>query len=89
MTNRNSVILCCSCFRMEKKASEAFSILFPNEILPDIIKGKDRIYKFAKSVDNDHITAISKLTGKFAYYVKLDGDKIVEEYDLVKGTRLA
>ena len=82
-------ILCCSCFRMDKKASEAFSILFPNEVLPDIIKGKDRIYKFAKSVNNDHITAISKLTGKFAYYVKLDGEKIVEEYDLMKGTRIA
>lgn len=82
-------ILCCSCFRMDKKASEAFSVLFPNEVLPDIIKGKDRIYKFAKEINNDHITAISKLTGKFAYYVELDGDKIIEEYDLVKGTRLA
>lgn len=82
-------ILCCSCFRMDKKASEAFSVLFPNEVLPDIIKGKDRIYKFAKNINNDHITAISKLTGKFAYYVELDGNKIIEEYDLVKGTRLA
>lgn len=83
------VILCCSCFRMEKKASEAFSVLFPNEVLPDIIKGKDRIHKFAREINNDHITAISKLTGKFAYYVELDGNKIIREYDLVKGTRLA
>lgn len=82
-------ILCCSCFRMEKKASEAFSILFPNEILPDIIKGKDRIYKFAKSMNNDHITAISKLSGKFAYYVEIEGNKIIKEYDLIKGTRIA
>lgn len=82
-------ILTCSCFRMDKKASEAFSVLFPNEVLPDIIKGKDRIHKFAKSINNDHITAISKLTGKFAYYVELDGDKIIEEYDLMKGTRIA
>ena len=82
-------ILCCSCFRMDKKASEAFSVLFPNEVLPDIIKGKDRIYKFAKNINNDHITAISKLTGRFAYYVELDGNKIMKEYDLVKGIRLA
>lgn len=82
-------ILCCSCFRMDKKASEAFSVLFPNEVLPDIIKGKDRIHKFAKEINNDHITAISKLTGKFAYYVELDGNKIIKEYDLMKGTRLA
>ena len=83
-------ILCCSCFRMDKKASEAFSILFPNEVLPDIIKGRDRIYKFAKRMNNDHITAISKLSGKFAYFIELDDDnKIVKEYDLVTGKRIA
>lgn len=82
-------ILCCSCFRMDKRASEAFSVLFPNEVLPEIIKGKDKIYKFAKDIKNDHITAISKLTGRFAYYVELDGDKIITEYDLMKGTRIA
>ena len=82
-------ILCCSCFKMDKKASEAFSVLFPDEVLPDIIKGKDRIYKFAKEINNDHITAISKLTGKFAYYVELEDNKIITEYDLMKGARIA
>lgn len=82
-------ILTCSCFNMGKKASEAFSILFPNEMLPEIIKGKDRIYKFAKNINNDHITAISKLTGRFAYYVELEDNKIIAEYDLMKGTRIA
>lgn len=82
-------ILTCSCFNMGKKASEAFSILFPNEMLPEIIKGKDRIYKFAKDINNDHITAISKLTGRFAYYVELEDNKIITEYDLMKGTRIA
>ena len=82
-------ILTCSCFNMGKKASEAFSILFPNEMLPEIIKGKDRIYKFAKDINNDHITAISKLTGRFAYYVELEDNKIIAEYYLMKGTRIA
>ena len=82
-------ILTCSCFNMGKKSSEAFSILFPNEMLPEIIKGKDRIYKFAKDINNDHITAISKLTGRFAYYVELEDNKIITEYDLMKGTRIA
>lgn len=90
MTNKKSVILCCSCFGMEKRAKEAFGLLtHGQEVLPDIIKGRDRIYKFGKSISNDHIIAISKLTGKFAYYVELDGDKIITEYDLVKGTRIA
>ena len=83
------VILCCSCFRMDKKASEAFSLLFPNEVLPKIIKGKDRIYKFSLEKGSPHIKAISKLSGRFAYYVELDGDNILEEYNLISGKRVA
>ena len=82
-------ILCCSCFRMDKKASEAFSVIFPNEVLPNIIKGKDRIYKFSQTINNDHIKAISKLTGRFAYFVEIEDNKIVQEYDLLKGKRIA
>ena len=82
-------ILICSCFNMSKKASEAFSVLFPNLILPDIVKGKDRVYKLGKELRNDHILAISKLSGKFAYYVKVEGNKIVEEWNLLKGSRIA
>ena len=82
------IILCCSCFNMSKKASEAFSIIFPNDVLPPIIKGKDRLYKFGKELGNDHIIAISKLSGKFAYYVELTDNKITKEYDLVRGKRI-
>ena len=83
------IILCCSCFRMDKKASEAFALKWPNEPLPNIIKGRDRIYKYAKNINNDHIMAISKISGKFAYYIKLENNKITEEWDLLKGRRVA
>lgn len=83
------VILCCSCFNMEKRAREAFSLLFPDEVFPDVIKGKDRLYKFAKEINNDHVLAISKLSGRFAYYVELKDNKIVKEYDLIRGSRIA
>ena len=82
-------ILICSCHGQAKKAMEAFSLLFPNEVLPDIIKGRDRIYKLAKELQNDHLLAISKLSGKYAYYVKLDDDKIIEEWNLTTGRRTA
>lgn len=82
-------ILICSCFNMHKKASESFSLLFPNDTLPAIIKGRDRIYKLAQSIKNDHLLAIAKLSGRFAYYVKLEEGKVVEEWDLVKGKRIA
>lgn len=81
-------LLVCTCFNQEKKAREAFSVLFSNEVCPDVIKGKDKIFKFAKEVDNKHIEAIAKLSGRFAYYVELDGNNIIKEYDLVKGTRI-
>lgn len=81
-------LLVCTCFNQEKKARQAFSVFFPNEVCPDVIKGKDKIFKFAKEVDNKHIEAIAKLSGRFAYYVELDGNNIIKEYDLVKGTRI-
>lgn len=84
-----SFILVCSCFNMSKKASEAFSLLHPQDVLPETIKGKDRIYKLAKKLGNDHLLALSKLSGKFAYYVQLEGNKILFEEDLLTGRRIA
>lgn len=84
------LILCCSCFGMEKRAKEAFVLLTQGqEVLPDIVRGRDRIYKLALATGNDHIKAISKLGGKFAYYVELEDDKIVKEVDLTTGKRVA
>lgn len=81
-------LLVCTCFNQEKKAIQAFSVLFPNEVCPDIIKGRDRIFKFAQSIGNKHIEAISKLSGRFSYYVEIEGKNIVMEYDLIHGKRL-
>lgn len=90
MTNNNcSVIICCSCAKMDKKASEAFSLLFPGEPAPSIVKGRDRVFKLAQSIGNEHIKALSKLSGKFAYYVELEDGKVVKEYNLVTGARTA
>lgn len=82
-------ILTCSCFNMGKKAMEAFCLLFPDKVLPSIIKGKDRIYKLSQELNNEHIKAISKLSGRFAYYIELEGEKIAKEYDLLTGKRIA
>lgn len=82
-------ILICSCFGQQKKASAAFSAMFPSEVLPTVIKGRDRLYKFAKEKNNDHLLAISKLSGKFAYYVELENGIIKKEIDLVHGRRVA
>lgn len=83
-------ILICSCGGQWKKAAEAFNLIFPNEVLPEMIKGRDRIFKLAAELNNEHIKAISKLNGRYSYYVNLDENKkITEEYDLITGKRIA
>lgn len=74
---------------MDKKATEAFALMFPDKVLPEIIRGKDRIYKLSNSIGNEHIKAISKLSGRFAYYIELEDNKIVKEYDLLRGKRIS
>ena len=81
-------ILTCSCFRMDKKAAEAFTTIFPDEVLPTIVKGRDRIGKLSQKINNDHINAISRLSGKFAFYVELEDNKVVTEYNLLTGKRI-
>lgn len=80
-------ILICSCFGQEKRAKEAFSLMFPDQVLPPIIKGRDRIYKLAKELNNDHILAISKLSGKYAYYIEIENGTITKEVELTTGRR--
>lgn len=83
-------ILTCSCHNMSKRASEALCLLYPNQELPSIVKGRDRLYKLGKALDNQHILAISKLSGKFAYYVELDDNNtITKEINLLTGGRIA
>lgn len=83
------VILTCSCNNMNKKAKAAFELMFPGELIPEIIRGRDRIYKFAQENNNEHLKAISKLSGRYAYYVEMEGDDIVKEYDLTTMRRIA
>lgn len=80
-------ILVCSCHNMSKRASEAFCLLYPSDVLPEIVKGRDRLYKLGKELGNDHILAISKLSGKFAYYVEIEDNKIIKEVNLLNGRR--
>ena len=87
--SEKSYILTCSCFRMDKKAAEAFSMLYPDRILPTIVKGRDRIFKLSQELENKHIEAISKLSGKFMYYVRMIDGEIVEEVNLTNGKRIA
>ena len=83
------VILTCSCHHQDKKAAEAFSLLYPNEVLPSIVKGRDRVMKFAQAHHNHpHLTALAKISGKYMYYIEMEGDDIIKEVNLTNGVRL-
>lgn len=83
------IILCCSCSNQDKKAKEVFLLLYPGEPIPEIVRGRDRIYKLSQELgSHEHIKAISKLGGKFAYYIELEDDKIVKEVNLITGKRV-
>ena len=74
---------------MWKTAAEAYCHLFPTVPLPDIVRGRDCIYKLAFETGNDHIKAISKLGGKYAFYLELDeGNNIIKEYNLITKARI-
>lgn len=83
-------LLICNCGGREGKAKSAYEILFPNQPLPTIIKGKESIMKLATEKQNEHLKAIAKLSGKFSYYINLnENNEIIEEYDLITGKRIA
>lgn len=87
-----SYILACSCRNQDKLAVEAFSLIFPGAPIPEIYRGRDRIYKLAMSFPQpqEHIKALSKLGGKYAFYLKVTEDGIIEEeYNLTTGKRIA
>lgn len=84
-------LLICTCSGREKKAREALAIIKPDLDQDDITlaKGKEQISRVANEHNNDHLKAISKLTGNYSYYVRMDGDKIIEEWELIKMRRIA
>lgn len=81
-------IFVCSCHNQSKKAREAFELICPGELFPPMYKGRDVIYKFAKARNNDHLVAISRLSGRYMYYIEMEGDDIIKEIDLTTGKRL-
>lgn len=83
------VILTCSCHYQDKKAAEAFHLLTGgNEILPEIIKGRDRVMKYALTHNNEHLKALARISGKYMYYIEMEGDEITKEVNLTNGVRL-
>ena len=88
----NEYIIICGCSGMPRRAESAFHIAFPNKKMPVIYKGKSQITELAGQKTGTNLSryllAISKKSGKFAYYIKEDGGDVSLNYDLLKGKRI-
>ena len=80
-------ILVCKCPGMDKKAIAAYSILFPNQDIPDIVIGKNKILKLWEQTQGtnfgEYIKALSKNRDEFARYFDVD-----EKGDVVRSVNL-
>lgn len=82
-------LLICSCGGQEKKARDKLFMLSPVEAEVTVVRGRDNISKLARRYNNEHLKALAKLTGRYSYYVEIEGNKIITEIDLIRGRRLA
>lgn len=87
-------ILACTCSGVPEKAVTSFKIMFPGLEVPEVTKGKTNILTLSsRNPDTNlgkYLHAIAKQNGQYAYYIKADDDgNIVENYNLLTGSRLA
>ena len=85
-------LIICGCSGMPRRAESAFRIAFPGAKTPVVYRGKSRITELAGQHSGTdfsrYLLAISKKSGKFAYYIKEEDGVVTLNYDLLKGKRL-
>lgn len=85
-------LVICGCSGMQHKAELAFKVAFPKKNIPTICKGKSQISELAgRYFGTDlsrYLLAISKKSGRFAYYIEEDNGVVTMNYDLLKGKRI-
>lgn len=86
-------IVVCKCSGMKEKAVSAFKISNPLKEVPQVVVGANAIGVLAEQKPNtnfcNYLKAISKKSGRYAYYIKEDNGDVVSTYDLIKGKRVA
>ena len=88
-------IFVCSCSGVREKSIKAFKIIKPNDELPEIYVGKDKMRGVASTFPNDsnaakYLSAVAKKTGRFAYFLEISNESsnILEMHDLLTGKRI-
>lgn len=85
-------LIICGCSGMQHKAELAFNVAFPRKAIPTVCRGKSQISELAgrhSGTDlSRYLLAISKKSGRFAYYIEEDNGVVTLNYDLLKGKRI-
>ena len=84
----------CSCSGVRERAEAGFKILFPKDETPNVYRGEAAIIKVAHANSGtnlgEYLTAISKMNGRFAYYVESDdAGNVIDNYNLLTGKKVA
>lgn len=86
-------IVRCSCGGVKTKMEATFSLLFPNDKLPQEYRGSDNITKLAKTCPNtnfsNYLLMIIKNRGRYCYYFDVDEKyNITTAYNLMTGEKI-
>lgn len=90
----NKVIACCSCGGISDKSKAGFKLLFPDDELPEMVIGREKITDYSEKFYFDsqgarRLRALSKDYEKFSNYFEIDNDgTVVKQYDLLNGRRI-
>lgn len=88
----SNYLVICGCSGMRHRAESAFKIAFPLKKAPAVRKGKSQITQLAGQYSGTdlsrYLLAISKKSGKFAYYIEENDGTVTLNYDLLKGKRI-
>lgn len=88
------VIVTCKCNNTPEYAKDAFAIHFPNEEIPEVYSGKDKIHQLKDKMPYDsevyrYLNAMAINRDKFAYLIEYEGKDVIDILDLLEGRRLA
>lgn len=86
-------IVTCTCSGVREKAMTAFSLLYPDEELPEMFIGKDRIRKLIEVNPGtnfcEYLKAIVKKNGQYAYMFEVENGDIINNINLLNGKKAA
>lgn len=86
-------IIHCACGDMDRFSRDAFHILYPDDELPPVYGGPQKIIDFANTLPENnfskYLKSIYRNRSRFAYYFEVDDDgNVIKQINLKSGSRV-